>query len=82
MSVDELPWLFVPALPGFALQVLVDLLQALAYGTPSRLLSAVLHLCLANKLPAWLVRNSWPVILEPYLRRLETGVVHERRVTR
>ena len=41
----------------------------------------MLHLCLAKKLPAWLVRNSRPVMLEPYLR-LETGVVQDRRVTR
>ena len=51
-------------------------------GTPSRLLSAVLHLCLAKKLPAWVVRNNRPVMQEPYLRRLETGVVQDRRVTR
>ena len=29
----------------------------------------------AKKLPLWLVRNGRPVMLEPYLRRLETGVV-------
>ena len=72
----------VSALPGYALQLLVDILHALVSGTPSRLLSAVVHLCLAKKLPAWLVRNSRPVMPEPDLRRLETGVVQERPVTR
>ena len=67
---------------GFGLQVMVGILEAVASGTTSRLLSAVLHLCRAKKLPAWLVRNSRPVMLEPDLRRLETGVVHDRRVNR
>ena len=81
-SLDELPRPLVSALPGFGLRVLAGVLEALASGTPSRLLLAVLHLCLAKKLPAWLVCNSQPVMLEPYLRWLETGVVQDRRVTR
>ena len=64
----------VCALLGFGLHVLVGVMEALASVTPSCMLSAVLHLCLAKKLLAWLVRNSRPVMLEPYLRRLETGV--------
>ena len=71
----------VSALPGFGLHVLMGVLEALARGTPSRLLSAVLHLCLAKKLPAWVVRKSWPVMLEPYLWRLETSVMQDRWVT-
>ena len=81
-SLNELPRPLVSALPRFGLRVLVSVVEALASGTPSRLLSAVLHVCLAKKLPPWLVRNSRPVMLEPYLRRLETGVVQDRRVTR
>ena len=81
-SLDELPRSLVSAVPGFGLRVLVGVPEDLASGTPSRLLSAVLHLCPAKKLPAWLVRNSRLVKLEPYLRRLETGVVQDRRVTR
>ena len=81
-SLNELPWPLIWALPGYAPQVLVDILQAPASGTPSRLLSAVLHLCLAKKLSAWLVQNSRPVMLEPYLQRPEKGVVQERWVTR
>ena len=81
-SLDDLPRPLVSALPGFGVQVLVGVLEDLASRTPSRLLSAVLHLCLAKKLPAGLVRNCRPVMLEPYLWRLETGVVQDRRVTR
>ena len=81
-SHDELPRPLVSALPGFGLRVLVGFPEDLASGTPSRLLSSVLHLCLANKIPAWLVRNSRPVMLKPYLRRLETGVVQDRTITR
>ena len=57
-SLDELPRPLVSALPGFGLRVLVGILEDLASGTPSRLLSAVLHLCLAKQLPAWLVRTA------------------------
>ena len=78
---DQLPRPLVSALRGFRSSVLVGVLEALASGISIRLLLAVLHLCLAKKLPAWLVRNSRLVIMEPYLWRLETGVVHYRRVT-
>ena len=81
-SLDELPRPLISALPGFSLRFLVGVVEALASGTPNCLLSVVLHLCLAKKLPAWLVHNSRPVMLEPYLRQLETGVVQDRRVTR
>ena len=81
-SLVELPRPLVSALPGFGLRVLVGVLEALASGTPSRMLSAVLHLCFAKKLPAWLVRNSRPVMREPYLRGPEAGVLQDRRVTR
>ena len=81
-SLDELPRPLVSALPRFGPRVLVGVLEYLASGTPSRVLSAVLHLCLAKNFPAWLVRNSRPVMLEPYLMLLETGVVQDRRVTR
>ena len=80
MTLEELPWLLVGALPRYALLVLAQVLQALLEGVPSRLLM-VLHLCLAKKEPAWLVRNSRPVMLEPYLRHLKTGMVEERRMS-
>ena len=79
-SLDKPPWPLGLALPGYAMHVFVAILEALASVTPS--LSAVLHLCLAKKLPAWLVRNSRPIMLEPYLRGLKRGVVQECRVTR
>ena len=81
-SLEELPRPLVSALPRFALQVLAQVLQALSVGVPSRLLTAVLQLCLAKKQPAWLVCNSRPVMLEPYLHRLETSVVQEQRMSR
>ena len=46
------------ARPGFALLALAWVLKLLSERVPTKLLSAVLHLCLAKKQPAWLVRNS------------------------
>ena len=74
----KLPRPLVAALAGFDLRVLVGVLEALASVTRSRLRSAVLHLCLANKLPACMVRNNRPSTMEPYLRRLETGIARDR----
>ena len=81
-SLDQMPRPLVSALQCFGLRVLVGIPEALALGTPGCLLLVVLHLCLAKKLLAWLVRNNRPVMLEPYHRRLETGVAQDRRVTR
>ena len=79
-SVQELSPQPVGVFLGYALQALARVLQALLEGARSRLLMAVLHLCLAK--PAWLVRSNRPNILEPYQCRLETGVVQERRMSR
>ena len=57
-SREELPRPLVSALPGFGLRLLVSVLEALASGTPSRMLSAILHLCLAKRLPALLVAQQ------------------------
>ena len=81
-SLDELPRPLVSAVPGCGVRLLVGVLEALASGTPGCLLSTVLHVCLAKKLPAWLVCNTRSIMLEPYLRRLETGVLQKRTVTR
>ena len=81
-SRDQMPRPLVSALQCFGLRVLVGIPEALALGTPGYLLLVVLHLCLAKKLLAWLVRNNRPVMLEPYHRRLETGVAQDPRVTR
>ena len=82
MSRDELTRPLVSALQVFGLRVPVGIPEALPSGNPSRLLSVVLHLCLTKKLPAWLMRNRRPVIVQPYLRRLETSVMQVRLVTR
>ena len=42
------------------------------------LLSSVLHLCLRKKEPSWLLKNSRPVLLEPFLRRMESTAVFRR----
>ena len=64
-SLDELLRPLVSTLPGFGQQVLVGVLQPLASGTTIRFLLAVLHLCLAKRLPTWLVRNSRPSCWSP-----------------
>ena len=71
-SLDELPRPLVPALPGYTLHVLVDILDTLSARTPNRTFSAVRQLSLAKK----------PLMPEPYLQRLEMGVVQECRDTR
>ena len=53
----------------------------LSEGVPSKLLTAVLHPCLAKQ-PAWPVRNSRPVMLEPYLRCLEISMARKQRMSR
>ena len=47
-------------LPGFDLRVHGGFPNTVASRTSSLLLWAVLHSCLAKKLPVWLVRNSRP----------------------
>ena len=58
MSLEELQHPLVGALPGYTLLVLAQLLHALSEGVPSRLLTAVPHLCMAKNQPVWLFCNS------------------------
>jgi hypothetical protein len=74
-SLDELPRPILQQLSGHGLSAAHHLLQCLALGHRSDLLSAVLHLPLRKKDPAWLLRNSRPVLLEPFLRRAEATIV-------
>ena len=39
----------------------------------------VLHLCLVKHLPRWCLKISGPILLEPYIFRLESGLVFQRR---
>ena len=62
-------------LDGFSLHLFTSLLQALAHGAHNPLLYAVLHLCVIKKQPKWLIPNSRPILLEWYLRPLESNNV-------
>ena len=74
-SLDELPRSVLQHLPGHGLLAAQRLLSSVSQGAPSALLNAVLHLPLRKKEPAWLLRNSRPVLLEPFLRRCEATSV-------
>ena len=54
------------------------LLNRLRRGDPSTLLNTALLIPLRRKEPRWLLRNCRPVLLEPYLRRLEALIVFRR----
>ena len=74
-SLDEFPASLVKSLDGFGLSLLCSIVQALHPGLTFRWLSAVIHLCLKKKQPSYLVGNSRPILLEPFLRRLDSGNV-------
>ena len=77
-AMDELPKAVLRHVASCGLAALVEILRRLSDGDPSELLTGVLHLCLRKKEPAWLLKNSRPVLLEPYLRRLESSIVFRR----
>ena len=81
-SLEQLPHALVSRLDKFNLYLFTSLLQAFAHGTHDPLLCAVLHLCLIKKQPKWLIPNSRPILLEPYLRRLESSNVFLRQQQR
>jgi hypothetical protein len=70
-SLDELPRRILEHLPGHGVLVLHNMIERLSAGSNSELLNSVLHLPLQKKEPAWLLRNSRPVLLEPFLKRCE-----------
>ena len=75
-ALDELPRAFLRHVGPAGLGALVHALS----GVPplGELLTTVLHLALIKKEPAWLLRNSRPVLLEPVLRRMESAVQFRR----
>ena len=81
-SLDQLPHALVSRLDRFRLYLFTSLLQAFTQGAHDQLLCAVLHLCLIKKQPKWLIPNSGPILLEPYLRRLESSNVFLRQQQR
>ena len=76
-SLNELPRSVLRHLPGHGIAALHSIFHQLATGAPSYLLNAVPHLPL-RKEPTWLVRNSRPVLLEPFVRRLQATAVLRR----
>ena len=76
---EQLPHALVSRLDGFSLYLFTSLLQAFTQGAHDQQLCAVLHLCLIKKQPKWLIPNSRPYLLEPYLRRLESSNVFLRQ---
>ena len=76
-ALDELPRPLLQHLPAHGLSAASYLLQY-CHTNPSCLLLTAIHLPLRKKEPAWLLRNSRPVLLQPYLRRLEATAVFQR----
>ena len=62
--------------------VVAEVLQAQCEGVPNNRLTTVVHLSLGKRELAWLIHYRLPVMLEPYLPRVETGMVQERRMSR
>ena len=81
-SLEQLPHALVSRLDRFSLYLFTSLLQAFAQVAHDQLLCAVLHLCLIKKQPKWLIPNSRPILLEPYLRRQESSNVFLRQQQR
>ena len=80
-ALDELPRPLLVHSPAHGLAALCHLLQR-AHDPPSRLLLTAIHLPLRKKEPAWLLRNSRPVLLQPYLRRLQATAAFRRQQRR
>ena len=81
-SLDELPKGVLQHMGGAGVHAACHYLRALHDGAESKLLNAVLHLPLKKRDPPWLLKNSRPVLLEPYLRRLEATCVFRRQQRR
>ena len=77
-SLDELPRCVLRFCTGPGIAGVCSLLNKARSGQPSRLLNSVLHIPLRKKEPSWLLRNSRPVLLEPFIRRLEATIAFRR----
>lgn len=80
-ALDEMPRPLLQHLPAHGLSTCIHLLTT-CYHPPSTFLLTAIHLPLRKKEPAWLLRNSRPVLLQPYLRRLEATAVFQRLIAR
>ena len=78
-SLEELPHAVVSRLEGFGvLGALYLMSESQRLPASSLLLNAVIHLCLVKKQPRWLLRNSRPILLEAYLKRLLSTIIFKR----
>lgn len=79
-ALDELPRPLAAYAPAHGIAAIVHLLSCA--GEPRSLLATALHMPLRKKEPSWLLRNSRPVLLQPYLRRLEATAIFRRQMRR
>ena len=78
-ALDELPRPLLRHLPSYGIAAATHLLQHAASPPPSTLLLTAIHLPLRKKEPRWLLRNSRPVLLQPFLRRLLATAIFRRQ---
>jgi hypothetical protein len=78
-ALDELPRRLLLHLPAHGLAAALHLLRRAPGPPPSDLLLTAIHLPLRKKEPRWLLHNSRPVLLQPYLRRLEATAIFQRQ---
>ena len=76
ISSDELPESVVRSLDGVGWVCLCRVLGALFASEVCYWLYPVLHICLRKKLPDYLIASSRLILLEAYLRHLDSGCVH------
>ena len=77
-SLDELPRCVLRFCQGSGIAALCHFLNSIRAGHPTTVFNSVLHLPLRKKDPSWLLRNSRPVLLEPFVRRLEASIIYRR----
>ena len=78
-SCEEMPRSLVLKLSGAARHTLVQLLTDL--DVDSQWWRMVIRLCLINKFPTWLLRNSRPILLEAFIcRPSATNVFHRMQI--
>ena len=77
-SVEELPRSMVKRLGGHVWMVLMLILNMIFAGIESLWLRTCLQLCIAKKVPEWLVRNSRPILREGYINKNGDNNVFQR----
>ena len=77
-SIEELPGSMVRRLDGHVCMVLMLILHTIYAGVQSVWLHTCIQLCIAQKVPEWLVRNIRPILLEGYINRNGDNNVFQR----